>query len=156
NIVLIVIIVGVSNLWGQSGMKARDATLLGALLAVYDVISTSQLPLTSNLFTRLAGLPLAPMLFWGSDRGALGIGLGDMLLATVVRLVMLKAFGRPAGIAAMVLALGAIGSLLALPLKGVFPVMVVLGPLMVLQYLYWKRRQRQERTMWQYLKREKI
>jgi hypothetical protein len=69
---------------------------------------------------------------------------------------MRKAFGRTAGLVALVLAFAAIGTLLALPLQGLFPVMVVLGPLMVLQYLYWRRRQGRERTMWQYLQEEPV
>ena len=154
--VLVVIVVGISNLWAQSGMKARDAALLGAFLTIYDVLATSQLPLTSTLFAHLAGLPLAPLLSWGSGRSALGIGLGDLLLATVFPLVLRKAFGRSAGITAMVLALGAIGTMLLLPLRGVFPVMVVLGPLIVLQYLFWRRYRGQERTTWQYLQEEPL
>ena len=154
--VLVMVVVGISNLWAQSGMKARDAALLGAFLAVYDVLATSQLPLTSTLFAHLAGLPLAPLLSWDSGRGALGIGLGDLLLATVFPLVLRKAFGRSAGIIAMVLAPGAMGMLLALPLQGVFPVMVVLGPLMGLQYLFWRRYRGQERTTWQYLQADPL
>ena len=154
--VLVVIVVGIGNLWAQSGMKARDAALLGAFLAVYDVLATSQLPLTSTLFAHLAGLPFAPLLSWGSGRSALGIGLGDLLLATVFPLVLRKAFGRSAGFIAMVLALGTMGMLLALPLQGVFPVMVVLGPLMGLQYLFWRRYRGQERTTWQYLQEEPL
>lgn len=156
NLVLIVLIVGITNLWAQSGMKARDAALLGALLAVYDVVATSLLPLTSEMFVRLAGLPLAPMLSWGNSSGALGIGVGDVLLATVFPLVMRKAFGGAAGIAAMVIALLALGTMLTLPLKVVFPAMVVLGPLMVLQYLYWRRRHGPERSTWQYLQEEPL
>jgi hypothetical protein len=156
NAVLVVVIIGISNLWAQSGMKARDATVLGAFLAVYDFIATSQLPLMSDLITRLSNLPFAPLLAWGSGSAAMGIGLGDVLLATVFPLVMYKAFGRQAGITAIVLALVSIGTLLALPLTGVFPVMVVLGPLMVLQYLFWSRRRGRERTMWQYLQEEPL
>jgi hypothetical protein len=154
--VLVMVVAGISNLWAQSGMKARDAALLGAFLAVYDVLATSQLPLTSTLFAHLAGLPLVPLLSWGSGRGALGIGLGDLLLATVFPLVLRKAFGRSAGIIAMILAPGAMGMLLALPLRGVFPVMVVLGPLMGLQYLFWRRYRGQERTTWQYLQEDPL
>ncbi len=156
NAILIVVIVGTTNLWAQSGMKARDAAILGVLLAVYDFIATSQLSLTSDMFTRLADLPLTPMLSWGSGRSTMGIGLGDLLLATVFPLVLRKAFGRPAGITAIGLALAAIGMLLALPLQGMFPVMVVLGPLMGLQYLFWSRRRGQERTTWQYLQEEPL
>lgn len=77
-----------------------------------------------------------------------------MLLATVFPLVMRKAFGCSAGMIALALALAAIGTLLALPLQGAFPVMVVLGPLMMLQYLFWCRRCGRERTTWQYLQEE--
>ena len=156
NTLLLLVIVGISNLWAQSGMKARDVVLLAANLAVYDVLATSALPLTSDLFTRLAGLPLAPIIAWGSGSRVVGIGLGDLLLATVFPLVMRKAFDRAAGIMAIVLALVAVGLLLALPMQGVFPAMVVLGPLMVVQYLYWRRRRGRERTTWQYLQKEPV
>jgi hypothetical protein len=151
---LLLIVVGATNLWVQSGMKARDAALLGVFLACYDFIATARLPLMGDLVTRLSGLPLAPLVAWSSEHTLWGIGLGDLLLASVFPLVMRKAFGRPAGLAALLLALAAIGTLLALPLQGYFPVMVVLGPLMVLQYLYWRRRRGRERTTWQYLQEE--
>jgi len=35
--------------------------------------------------------------------------------------------------------------------RATFPVMVVLGPLMVLQYGYYRRQRGLERTTWQYL-----
>ncbi len=122
NVVLLILIVGIANLWVQSGMKACDVALLGAFLTIYDLLVTAHWPLMSDLFTRLAGLPLTPTI----------------------------------GITALVLALAAIGTLLALPLKGVFPVMVVLGPLIILQYLYWSKRGGRERTMWQYLQAEPL
>ncbi len=156
NAVLIVVIVGTTNLWAQSGMRARDAAILGVLLAMYDFIATSQLSLTSDMFTRLADLPLTPMLSWGSGSSTMGIGLGDLLLATVFPLVLRKAFGRPAGVTAIGLALAALGMLLALPLQGMFPVMIVLGPLMGLQYLFWSRRREHERTTVQYLQEEPL
>jgi len=162
NIVLLVAIVGATNLWAQSGMKARDATILGAALIVYDLTATSLMPLMTDLITRLAGLPFAPVVAWrvpGEDQW-LGIGLGDLLLATVFPLVMRKAYGRDPGIAAMALALGAIGGLFLLGRLGIlvetFPVMIVLGPLMVVQYVYWRRRLGPERTTWQYLRDEPL
>ena len=154
NAVLLLIVVGATNLWVQSGMKARDAALLGVFLALYDFIATSRLPLMGDLVTRLAGLPMAPLVAWSSEHTLWGIGLGDLLLAAVFPLVMRKAFGRTAGLVALLLAFAAIGTLLALPLQGFFPVMVILGPLMVLQYLFWRRRRGRERTTWQYLQEE--
>lgn len=162
NLVLIVVIVGATNLWAQSGMKARDATILGAALVVYDFTATSLMPLMTDLITRLAGLPFAPVVAWrvaGQDQWV-GIGLGDLLLATVFPLVMRKAYGRTAGIVAMALALVAIGALFVLGRLGflveTFPVMIVLGPIMVLQYAYWRRRLGEERASWQYMQAEPL
>jgi hypothetical protein len=144
NAVLVVAVVGVTNLWAQSGMKARDVAVLGGALAAYDLIATSLLPLMTDLISRLASIPLAPVVSWGVGPERLLIGLGDLLLATVFPLVMRKAFGRASGIAAMVITLGMIAATMAfLQLANVamaLPVMAGLGPLMVLQYGYWMRR----------------
>jgi hypothetical protein len=88
----------------------------------------------------------------------LSLGLGDLLLAAVFLLVMRKAFGRTAGILAMITGICAISLLtlsvaFGLPAKA-FPVMVVLGPLMVLQYFGWCRRRRNERTTREYMQAE--
>ena len=158
NTVLILAVVGVTSLWAQSGMKARDVAVLGGALAAYDLIATSLLPLMSDLISRLASIPLAPVVSWGVGPERLLIGLGDLLLATVFPLVMRKAFDRSAGVVAMVVNLTTIAammSLLGLANSNVtLPVMTVLGPLMVLQYGYWRRRLGQERTTWQYLQAE--
>jgi hypothetical protein len=169
NLVQLLIVVGVTNSWAQSGMKARDAAILGAALIAYDFFFTSVLTMMHDLFTRLAGLPFAPMVVWQYHPGPsfpaetihwLGLGLGDLLLATVFPLVMRKAYGRPAGLTALGLGLGAIVMVLLRSWFGldipVFPVMVVLGPLMVLQYLYWRRRCGPERTTWQYRQAERL
>jgi hypothetical protein len=158
NAVLIVAVVGTTNLWAQSGMKARDIAVLGSMLAVYDLLATSVLPLTTDLFTRLANMPFVPLVAWGVGSEQLAIGLGDLLLVTTVPLVMRKAFGRSAGIMAIAINLATIAAmivLLGLANSSVtLPVMTVLGPLMVLQYIYWKRRLGPERTTWQYLHEE--
>jgi hypothetical protein len=125
------------NIWAQSGMKARDAAILGAALIVYDFLFTSVLTVMRDLFIRLAGLPFMPMVAWRiASNGAaqwLDIGLGDLLLVAVFPLVIRRAYGRHAGITALTLNLSALIVLLALPLVGllpdIFPVMVVLGPL---------------------------
>jgi hypothetical protein len=158
NAVLIVAIVGTTNLWAQSGMKARDIAVLGGMLAVYDLVATSVLPLTTDLFTRLANMPFAPLVAWGTGGKQLAIGLGDLLLAATFPLVMRKAFGRSAGIMAIAINLVTIAAMIALlglaNSSVTVPAMTVLGPLMVLQYGYWLRRLGQERTTWQYLQAE--
>jgi hypothetical protein len=100
------------------------------------------------------------MIAWPvGDQGRwLGIGMGDMLLAAVFPLVLRKAFGRRAGIAALAINLGALGILLLSATLGsireMFPVMVVLGPLTLAQYIYWRQQRGPEQTMWNYLQAE--
>ena len=157
NLIQLLSVVGISVLWAQSGMKARDLTILALALAVYDFIFTAQLPLMGELFRRLSGLPFAPLVVWPVDSAGqwVGIGLGDLLLAAAFPLIMRKAFGQLAGLAALLIGLGVLVILFVLPISGalakLFPVMVVLGPLMGLQYLYWRHTCGPERTMHQFL-----
>src|SRR5215212_124227 len=152
NIVLVLAVVGVTSLWAQGGIKARDVAVLGGVLALYDLIATSLLPLMTDLITRLASIPFAPVVSWGVGPERFVIGLGDLLLATVFPLAMRKAFGRSAGITAMAINLGAITATLAFlqlaRLEVAVPLMTGLGPLMVAQYAYWVRRRGPERTTW--------
>ena len=71
---------------------------------------------------------------------------------------MVAVCGRPAGLTDLVLGLAAMASMMAVLALGWLhmnvPTMVILGPLMVLQYLYWRRRAGPERTTWQYLQAE--
>ena len=94
-------------------MKARAVAVLGGALALYDLVATSLLPLMTDLVWRLASIPFAPVVTWGVGPDRLLIGLGDLLLATVFPLVIRKAFGRSAGIAAMIINLGTIAGMLA-------------------------------------------
>jgi hypothetical protein len=160
NTVLVLATVGVANLWAQSGMKVRDVAVLRGALALYDLVATSLMPLMTDLVWRLASIPFAPVVTWGGGPDRLLIGLGDLLLATTFPLVMRKAFGRSVGIAAMIINLCTIAGMLAFLVLAkaemALPVMTGLGPLMVLQYVFWMRRQGAERTTWQYLQAEPL
>jgi len=153
--VLLLLVVGVSNLWAQGGLRARDLTVLAGAIALYDLVATGFLPLTTEMIERLAGMPFLPMAAWPAGSGQwAGIGLGDLLMASVGPLVMRKAFGRTAGIAAMTIALAGIAGVLLVArwdaLPETFPTMIVLGPLMVLHHLYWSRRAGTERPWARY------
>lgn len=162
NLVLLGMVVGITNLWAQSGMKARDVVVLGVALIVYDYVATSVAGQMEQVIVRLAALPFVPMFAWpvGNDGTWIGIGLGDTLLAAVFPLVMRKAFGRAAGLMALVFGILALaGTTLVLfvgAIATIFPLMVVLGPLMLLQYIYWRRRCGPERTTRQYLQAEPL
>jgi hypothetical protein len=113
----------------------------------------------SDLFEELSRMPFAPIVGWtaGHDGRWIGIGLGDLLLMTVFPPVMRKAFGRGAGRAALAIGGFLLVGILALSLMGnirIFPVMAVLGPAMALQYSWWARHMRQERTTREYLAAE--
>lgn len=155
NLVLLLATIGMVNLWTQAGMRARHVAILAAALALYDFIFTTRLSLMNDLSGQLAQLPFAPQLAWPiGDRGqALGLGLGDVLMLALVPLVMRKAFGPQAGVAAVVINGVAITGIVCLPILApglIFPVMVVLGPLTVAQYLYWMRKWPAEQTLRQY------
>src|SRR5919199_3249458 len=51
NAVLVVMAVGLTNLWTQSGMQARAVVLLGATLLIYDFVATSRLGHMDDLFS---------------------------------------------------------------------------------------------------------
>jgi hypothetical protein len=157
---MVVAVVGVANLWAQSGMGATEVTVLAAVLAVYDFVATSQLTLMTDLIGRLSEIPFVPFLAWDTAGGdGLGVGLGDLLLLSAFPLAMRKSFGRSAGLWGLGIGLAVLaGVLLVLELGAIetaIPVMVVLGPLMVAQHRFWDRRLEQ-RTTWQYLRAEPL
>jgi hypothetical protein len=156
DLVLLLLVVGIANLWAQSGVKARDMAILALAVAIYDVLATTQSPLMLRLLDRLSALPLAPVIAWNSEGATLVLGLGDLLLASVFPLVMRKAFGRRAGGIALALALLVIAVVLAYPQRQGFPVMLALGPLMVAQFLYWRWNSGHERTTKRYLLEEPL
>ncbi len=160
NITVLITVVGVSNLWVQGGMQARHFTLISGFLIMYDLVATSIFTLTDELIERTARLPFAPNFVWieGSQFIA-SIGLGDLIFASTFPIVMWKAFGFRAGLSALVISLATLPLIeLIVKITGVgqvtFPVMIVLGPLIVLHYFWWARG-RPERTYYQYrLERE--
>jgi hypothetical protein len=156
DLVLILLTVGITNLWAQSGAKARDMALLAVALAIYDYLATARTALMTTLIDRLATLPLMPVIAWNTDGATLSIGLGDLLLASVFPLVLRKAYGRTAGLVALALAISIIGLLLVFPSRTGFPVMLVLGPVTAAQYVLWRWRRGPERTTKRYLLEETI
>jgi hypothetical protein len=139
NLFVILSVISIANTWAQAGMKARDAAILAGLLILYDFIATAQHSLMGDLFGHLQSLPLAPLIVWGGAEQFAAIGLGDLLMLTVFPLAMCKGFGTRAGLVALFAGLATLIGLVMLQLTGIFPVMVVLGPLIVTQYLIWSR-----------------
>lgn len=153
---IILSVMAISNVWGQSGIKARDLVILSMAIAVYDIIFTGRLPVTADLFAQLGNLPFAPLIAWRSADQYAAIGLGDTLLASAFVLVAYKAWGRSAAAIAFAGMALSFPLLLALPLlssvfiTAAFPAMVVIGPVQMLVYWFCRRRYGRERTMAEY------
>jgi hypothetical protein len=156
DILILLSVVAISNLWAQSGVRARDLVVLALAIAAYDFIFTGRLPVTADLFAQLDNLPFAPLLAWGQGAERAAIGLGDTLMASAFVLALYKAWGRRAaalGFAAMALSFPL---LFVLPLLGglfltaAYPAMVVIAPVQWLVYLFCRRRYGAERTMGEY------
>ncbi len=154
---LIVVAIALANLWAQSGMRARDAVVLGGGVAAYDYLATLKTPLTTDLMERLSGVAFAPRVgFTAHGATILSIGLGDVLFASVFPLLLRRAYGRRAAIVSASTAIGALATMTTLAdagVAGVVPAMVVLWPLMLMQYA-WLRRRGPERTTRAYLAAE--
>jgi hypothetical protein len=155
---LVLLVVFVTNVLVQSGIRARELVFLMSALAVYDVVATTFLALMGDLLRRLATLPFAPLLAWREGGQWLGVGLGDLLMVALAPLVLRKAFGRTAGIVSAVSSVAAVAGMLAALRLGwltrAIPAMVLLGPLLLPQYAWWRLRQGPERRTWEYLEIE--
>jgi hypothetical protein len=154
NIALGIMLVGMSNMWVQSGVRARHVARLGLAVAVYDLVATLGLPVMEDLIDRLSSLPLTPMLVWGEGDAAVGAGLGDLLMILLWTLVAEKAFSRRAGLQAATLGICcSLALLIAFWVDAVnrpLPAMVLLGPAMAVHYRRLRRKAGRERTMAEY------
>lgn len=156
DLLLVVVVVGVVNLYAQSGMRAREVAVFAGGLVVYDALATLAFPVMIDFFTRVASLPVTPVMGWGRGTDAVAVGLGDVLVATLWTVTAEKAFGRrAAGIAGASGVVGILALFLAFWadwLNRAVPAMVVLGPVIVAEYRWFLRRAGgRERTTARYL-----
>ena len=146
DLILVLAVVGVANMWTQTGITPGQVAGLAAALTVYDLLATGLSTTTISFVDQVAGKPFAPLLMSGFGARATFIGMGDCLLLTIWPLVAASTYGRLAAslaVAVDVLLLASIriGFLTGLLVKPV-PVATPLGILIVVQYLFWRRRTR--------------
>ncbi|MFJ6574267.1 hypothetical protein ACIQNU_43465 [Streptomyces sp. NPDC091292] len=150
DVLLAVAVVGVANMWAQSGMRSSHAAWFAGALACYDLVATGLTSVMDRFAAQVMGLPFAPLLAVTRTDPPVALGLGDLLLLVLFPLVAVKAFGRAAGLLAAVvgLAVSCVVSLLFAQgvLTGAFPLLTALGPLIVVQHLLWTRARGGERT----------
>jgi hypothetical protein len=144
DLILVLAVIGATNLWAQTGITPGQVTGLAAALAIYDLLATGMSTTTVSFVDQVIGKPFAPLLMSGYGATATFIGMGDCLLLTIWPLVAASTYGRLAAslaVAVDVLLLTSIqiGFLTGLLVKPV-PVATPLGILIVIQYLFWRRR----------------
>ncbi|WP_240799197.1 hypothetical protein [Streptomyces sp. A0958] len=151
DVLLATAVVGVANMWAQSGMRSAHAAWFAGALACYDLVATGLTSVMDRFAAQVMGLPFAPLLAVTRGDPPVALGLGDLLLLVLFPLVALKAFGRAAGLLAAgigVAVSGAVSLLFALgALTGAFPLLTALGPLIVVQHVLWVRSRGAERTV---------
>ncbi|MEW1695414.1 MULTISPECIES: hypothetical protein [unclassified Streptomyces] len=150
DVLLAVAVVGVANMWAQSGMRSAHAAWFAGTLCCYDLVATGLTSVMDRFAAQVMGLPFAPLLAVTQGRPPVALGLGDLLLLTLFPLVALKAFGRAAALLAAAVGLAVSASVSLLfglgVLTGAFPLLTALGPLIVLQHVLWSRARSGERT----------
>jgi hypothetical protein len=150
DLLLGIAVVGVVNLWAQTGMTAAQVAALSAVLAVYDLAATGLTSLTATFLRRVGSRAFAPALTIGLGHAQVALGLGDCLLLALWPLVAAKTYGRVAGIVAAVLALGTVAvveaEVAAGNITGTVPMLSFLGPVAIGQWAFWRWRRSRERT----------
>lgn len=156
--VIAVAVIGVANLWAQTGITAGFVAVFGGVLAVYDFFATCASSLSADFFDRIRDLPFAPLLNVIATHGqATAVGLGDLLIMTLWPLTLAKAYGSRAAVVAGGLALAALATVQVgygqhwIAATTLVPFMMLYGPLIVAQYLALRRRRGTGRTTRQWL-----
>ncbi len=140
--VLILIVIGTTNLWTQAGMKPKHVAGLAAALTVYDTLATGLSSTTLDFLTKVSDLPFAPMLSVRGGHPPLGYGLGDCIMLALWPLVAARGYGRSAAVAAiafdaLVMCAVQLCQLAGL-IDGPFPLQTVLGPVIIAQFAWWR------------------
>ena len=160
DVLILLMVVGVSNLWAQSGMRVQHVAVLAAVLMAYDFMATSRLPVMADLQERVGHVPLAPFIAWTVGGHDLSLGLGDLLVAATFLLVVRRSYSRSAARVAGVVVIGGLWlslGLVALDIvHRIIPAMVVVAPLVALQYASLRIWRGEERTTIQYLRAEPL
>lgn len=153
--------VSVANLYVQGGMHLRHVAWFAFLLAGYDLIFTTVVPVTNDLAEHFIGFPLDPSMGFRLGFDNSSIGLGDLLVYALFATAAFKAYGRSAARFAMGLiivfgvAMPALTPLLINSIDAradvLVPAQTWFGPFAFLGYLWLRRRYGRERTMREFL-----
>lgn len=157
DVVVLISVVGVANLYVQGGMRLRHVALFSFGLAFYDGFFTFVVPIISKLADRFEGQPLDASIGFAMGPYNANIGLGDLLVYGLFIAAAYKGFGKRGVIASFVI-VSIFGALMpaTAPLviaatirQGigiVVPAQIFFGPAALITYLLLSR-QTPERSM---------
>lgn len=157
DVVVLISVAGVSNLYVQGGMRLRHVAWFAFLLAFEDGFFAFVVPIIGRLADRFEGQPLDASIGFAMGPYNANIGLGDLLVYALFMVAAYKGFGKRGMIASFII-VGIFGALMpaTAPLvitatirSGigiVVPAQIFFGPAAMATYLLLKR-QAPERSM---------
>lgn len=146
DLMLLLVVIGVTNMWSQTGITPGQVAGLASALAVYDLLATGMSTTTTAFVNHIIARPFAPLLAVDTGDSPTFIGMGDCLLLTIWPLAVAGAYRRSAVVVAVafdvaVLAAIRIGFLTG-ALTGAVPLATPLGVAIIGQYFFWQHRRR--------------
>jgi|SRR5579864_8061606 len=103
NTIVLVSVVGVSNLYVQGGMRLRNVAWFALILGFYDGIFAFAIPILGKLADRFEGQPLDPSIGFAMGPYNANIGIGDLLVYCLFIVAAYKGFGKRGIIASFVI-----------------------------------------------------
>ncbi|MEV6075797.1 hypothetical protein AB0L80_11925 [Streptomyces sp. NPDC052069] len=80
DVLLAIAVVGVANMWAQSGMRSVHTAWFAGMLCCYDLVATGLTTVMDRFAAQVVGLPFAPLPAVTQDGPPVALGLGDLLL----------------------------------------------------------------------------
>ncbi len=103
SVVMLLVSVGVANLYVQGGMRLRHVAWFSFILAFYDLFFVMVIPLSQQLADLFIGRPLDPSIGFRMGADNANIGLGDLLVFCCFTIAAYKGFGRKGAITSFVI-----------------------------------------------------
>jgi hypothetical protein len=162
NIVVLLAVVSVSNLYVQGGMRLQHIAWFALFLSFYDAFFALVIPITQRLADSFEGRPLDPSIGFAMGPYNANVGIGDLLVFCLFIVAAYKGFGKK-GVVSSLIITGIFGVLIpscaplivaAFVRDGigiVVPVQMFFGPVAFITYL-WLSRRAPERSMAQWYK----
>ncbi len=144
NLLMVLAMVGVVNMYVQTGITAQHVAALAVALIFVDYALTEALPLMREMFDRLNDVPFIPALQWGGATRGAGIPIGDVIIVVLWTTVVARSYGARMGrwVAASMVAvvIASFAAVFSGLITRTVPVMVPIGIVIAAEYVWLQRR----------------